>query len=89
MIYNYDDIGNIVGATNVSPSWFGYTSVKQFDVIRKSFVKRSYRWGLHRTRTTMTSYRFEMRDQQLLTPVCHLILTFIQDSYSDRETHIL
>jgi len=37
-----------------SPSWFGYISVEQLNIIRKLFVK-AHRWGLTKNCTTLMS----------------------------------
>ena len=52
-----------------SPSWFGYTNVEQFNVIRKLFLK-AHRWGLTKNLYNAEEL-FETRDQQLFKSMCH------------------
>jgi len=52
-----------------SPSWFGYISVEQLNIIRKLFVK-AHRWGLIKNLYNADEL-FAVRDQQLFKAMGH------------------
>ena len=52
-----------------SPSWFGYISVEQLNIIRKLFVK-AHRWGLTKNLYNADEL-FAVRDQQLFKAMGH------------------
>jgi len=51
------------------PSWFGYISVEQLNIIRQLFVK-THRWGLTKILYNADEL-FAVRDQQMFKAMCY------------------